>query len=133
MDKEYWGTPKTMVLEQWGVSMVFLGLILGQAPWALRGLWTSEGPPDHWAFCVHFGWGPPSPSGAYGQGTVRTPKQLVFWLEAPWTLREWTRNSEGPQTNGILGFSLVGGPWTLGAPGHCPPCPPACYTPGIGF
>ena len=32
------------------------------------------------------------------------------------------------------------GPWTMNnvgppnqwAPGHCPPCPPACYTPGFG-
>ena len=47
----------------------------------------------------------------------------------------WIRNSEDPQTNGII---LVGAPWTLsaswtlGAPGHCPPCPPcqpACYAP----
>ena len=41
------------------------------------------------------------PSGAHGRDTVRAPTQMV-----------------------VLGVHFG-----LGAPGHCPPCPPACYAP----
>ena len=46
-------------------------------------------------------------SGAHGQGTVRGPKPMV----------------------GVFLVHFGWAPWNLGAPGHCPPCPPACYSP----
>ena len=48
------------------------------------------------------------------------------------TLRRlWTRNSEGRSNQCcFLGSFCLGAPWTLGAPGPGPPCPPARYAPG---
>ena len=41
-----------------------------------------------------------------------------------------TRNNEGPPNHCCFWDSFwLEAPWTLRSPGHCPPCPPACYAP----
>ena len=103
MDKEQGGAPKPMV--------VCLGFILDGFPLDYRGPWTrnSEGPQTNGCmFGVHFGWVPLGLSGPIDKEQGGAPKPMVvclgFILDGfPLDYRgPWTRNSEGPQTNGCM-------------------------------